>query len=104
MRRNTYILVTVILFSNLIWGYAYFNNYIYCQYQKGRLKGKNQYIEQLLAIIPVISTGKASRQDVSKAAKLGNRLNIGIENDSIVQIGGLTIRFSETEKFVEIVR
>ena len=104
MRKNKYILVVAFVLSNLLWAYAYFNIYVYSQYQEGSLKGHKQYIEQLLAIIPVVSTGEATRKEVSKAAKLGNKLGISNETNSTVQIGGLTFGADENNKFVEIIR
>ena len=52
----------------------------------------------------MVSTGEATRKDVSKAASLGNKLGIGKETGKIVQIGGLTFSVDEHNKFVEIIR
>jgi len=98
------VLSVALIISNIIWAVSYFNLDIFCDYQVGFLKARTQLSEQLLSVMPVVSTGKATRKEVITAAKLNGSVNIERETQSLVQVGALTFKFDKYGNFLELLK
>lgn len=103
LRTITVFLLALLIFSNLLWAYAFVQEKVYCLYQEGSLKARTQIMNQLFAVIKVVSNRNATRDEVIKAAQLDGKLGKSIRNDEYVQVAGLTFRFDGNDRFLEIV-
>ncbi|MBI5550806.1 MAG: hypothetical protein HY911_04805 [Desulfobacterales bacterium] len=98
-----FLLIALIL-SNAIWAYGFLNLWLISEYQEGFVKARDLIIDQMYSVVPIIATGKATREEIVSAAQLNGTLSIGNQNKSYVQVGPLTFKFDKDDNFLEIVR
>jgi hypothetical protein len=96
-------LLATLIISNIIWAYAYFNLHIFSEYQVGFVKARSLIIDQLHSVIPIIATGKATREEIISAAQLNGKVCIGLQSKSYVQVGPLAFKFDKDDNFLELV-
>ena len=102
-KNTTITLVILLVISNIIWASFYASSYLYTQYQEGTLKAHKHYISQLLAIIPVLSSGDATSDEIKEAAQLKRKFKekVGSRN---IQVDGLVFSVDEDDKFLSIIK
>lgn len=72
-------------------------------YLEGSVKARTQIMNQLFAVIKVVTNRNATRREVITAAQLNGKLGDVINDSEYEQVAGLTFRFDNNDHFMEVI-
>ena len=97
------LLAVALVVTNTWWAYRLLDAGVSYTYQGASLEENQQALFQVLAIIKVLGTDKASREQVVQAAQKAWPSTEPFEKDGYLWVGRLGLRFSEDGRLVEAV-
>ncbi|MGZ5801623.1 MAG: hypothetical protein ACXWJZ_13430 [Burkholderiaceae bacterium] len=106
MKRTTVaisLLTIALVVTNAWWAYRLLDAGVSYTYQGVSLEENQQALSQALAIIKVLGTDKASREQVIQAAQNAWSSTKPFEKDGYMWVGRLGLRFNEADHLVEAV-
>jgi hypothetical protein len=102
-RKTTLLLLSLLLLSNILWAYVLVQQTVSCMYLEGSEKARTQIMNQLFAVIKVVTNRNATRREVITAAQLNGKLGNAISDSEYEQVAGLTFRFDNNDHFMEVI-
>lgn len=106
MRRTTIaisLLAVALVVTNASWAYRLLDAGVSYTYQGVSLEENQQALSQALAIIKVLGSNEASREQVIQAAQKAWPSTEPFEKDGYLWVGRLGLRFNEAGHLVEAV-
>jgi hypothetical protein len=106
MRRTTIaisLLAITLVVTNAWWAYRLLDAGVSYTYQGASLEENQQALSQALAIIKVLGTNNASREQIVQAAQAAWPSTEPFEKDGYLWVGRLGLRFSQAGHLVEAV-
>lgn len=106
MRRTTIaisLLGITLVVTNAWWTYRLLDAGVSYTYQGASLEENQQALSQALAIIKVLGTNNASREQIVQAAQAAWPSTEPFEKDGYLWVGRLGLRFSQAGHLVEAV-
>jgi hypothetical protein len=103
-RSKIIILVLLILLiaTNVWWAFQAFDHGITITYTIGSLDDHKQALDQALMIIPEITSGRGSREEIINSMESRFGLSDGLNKDGYIWIGKLGLRFDDSGKLLEV--
>ena len=106
MRRTTIaisLLAITLVVTNAWWTYRLLDAGVSYTYQGASLEENQQALSQALAIIKVLGTNNASREQIVQAAQAAWPSTEPFEKDGYLWVGRLGLRFDQAGQLVEAV-
>jgi hypothetical protein len=102
LKINIIILLILLIATNVWWAFQAFDRGITITYTKDSLDDHKQALDQALMIIPEVTSGRGSREDIINSMESRFGLSDGFEKDGFFWIGKLGLRFNDSGKLVEV--
>lgn len=96
-------LVVALILSNAWWLYKSIDFGVTYTYQQASLEYKSEALTQALALLPIVSDPKSSRELMIQTALSGRGRSEIFEKDGYVWVGRLGLKFDKNGKFVKAV-
>jgi len=96
------VLAVALVVSNAWWAYQLLDAGVSYTYQGASLEESQQALSQTLAIIYLMSSGDASRDQIVTAANKARSAGEPFEKNGFPWVGQLGLRFSDDGKLVEV--
>ena len=97
-------LTVLFLGSNAWWIYRSLDQGVSLTYATVSLVDSNQALDQTISLIPLLSSGKTSREEIISHFQTNSGLQNGFEKDGMFWIGQVALKFDAQGKLIAIQR
>ena len=87
------LLVVALVLSNAFWLYQLYDAAVTLDYRNVALQEHREALVQALAILPVVASPEASRDDVIATATKAAQVSVPFEKDGFLWVGSLGLKF-----------
>lgn len=100
------IVITSLLFallsSNAFWAYTTLDSGVTATYQEVTLRENREALDQILAVVPVLTKKDSSKAEILNAAKHPYLTNEPFKKDGAIWVGRLGFVFTEQNHLIEV--